>query len=152
MSETGRTEKRLVLRVLAQWRELRDDRRFPSIGDVKAEAFVSDWPYCFLVELPADGSTPRFLYVGAALEEEIGRPMAGVPISDCPPDTLLAAALVPHAEAVSREVPLSLGGEVVSRAGPILYRSIMLPLSADDERIDHLLGAANSRLVVRDDD
>ena len=152
MSETGRTEKRLVLRVLAQWRELRDDRRFPSIDDVKAEAFCSDWPFCFLLELPADGSTPRFLYVGAALEAEIGWPMAGLPITECPPDTLLAAALVPHAEAVSREVPLSLGGEVMSRAGPILYRSIMLPLSADDERIDHLLGAANSRLVVRDDD
>jgi hypothetical protein len=152
MSETVRREKRLVLRVLAQWREMRDDRRFPSIDDVKAEAFVSDWPHCFLVELPADGSTPRFLYVGAQLEEEIGRPMAGLPITDCPPDTLLAAALAPHAEAVSRAVPLSVGGEMASRAGPILYRSIVLPLSGDDERIDHLLGAANSRLVVKDGD
>ena len=89
--------------------------------------------------LPSPGGAMLRLYIDVPADAvgEGGEPRS-VTIDDC--------------EAVSREVPLSLGGEAESGAGPILYRSIVLPLSEDDERIDHLLGAANSRLVVKDGD
>jgi hypothetical protein len=43
------------------------------------------------------------------------------------------------------------GGATLDGIG-ILYRSVLLPLSEDSVAIDHLLGAANSRLLREDEE
>ena len=70
-------------------------------------------------------------------------------LSEVPVDTLLGQATLYWRKVVEKRVPISIGGEFRHRDGRlILYRSIILPLSADERQIDHLLGAANYRAVV----
>ena len=43
---------------------------------------------------------------------------------------------------------LIIEGEAMHRSAPVLFRGALLPLSVDALTIDHVLGAANYRVVV----
>jgi hypothetical protein len=143
-------ERRLVLRLLAYWDDLRGDRDHPRADDVDAEMIGDDWAHCFLLRLAGDGPAgSRLLHVGNALLGDL---------PDGAPDTLVQVpetALLHHAagfvdQTLAKAVPVSLGGEAVLSGGRTLFRSILLPLSDDGTTIDHLLGAANGRPVGAD--
>jgi len=143
-------ERRLVLRLLAYWDDLRAARDYPRADDLDVEAIGDDWAHCFLLRIaggPVGDS--RVLHVGADLLGDLpdGAPatLAGVP------DTaLLHHAAGFAARTLEKGVPVSLGGEAALLDGKVLFRSVLLPLSNDGLTIDHLLGAANSRPVGAD--
>jgi hypothetical protein len=143
-------ERRLVLRLLAYWDDLRGDRDYPRADDIDSQTIGDDWAKCFLLRLAPDTlGDSRLLHIGADL-------LSGLP--DGAPDTLAKVpktALLHHAagfadQTLAKAVPVSLGGEAVLADGKTLFRSILLPLSNDGTAIDHLLGAANGRPIGAD--
>jgi hypothetical protein len=143
-------ERRLVLRLLAYWDDLRGARDYPRVDDLDVEAIGDDWAQCFLLRL--DGLAPadaRLLHVGDSLLDALPD---GVParLGDVPAEALLHHAAGFVDRTLAKRVPVSLGGEAALAQGTILFRSILLPLSNDGTTIDHLLGAANDRPVGAD--
>jgi hypothetical protein len=140
-------ERRLVLRVLNRWQDLCGDRPFPSRGEIDPERFGDDWANCFILALDA-GPEPLFLYAGTAFAGPDWNDAAGKRIVECPEHTLLRSAATFFQRVLDRRIPMSVGGPGVNFGRAILYRSILLPLSENGERIDALLGAANCRDAV----
>lgn len=143
-------ERRLVLRLMAYWDDLRGDREFPRCDEIDPEAIGDDWPACCLIRVAEPLSRSAIVYAGGDVLPD-GLPKAeSSTVADLPAEVLLHHALSFLDRALDKQVPISLGGEAALPSGALLYRSILLPLSDDGRTIDHLLGAANWRPVAAD--
>ena len=143
-------ERRLVLRLLAYWDDLRNDRDYPRADDIDAGTIGDDWAQCFLLRLTgASLGESRLLHVGDGLLGDLpdGSPAT---LGQVPETALLHHAAGFGAQTLAKGVPVSLGGEAALSDGKTLFRSILLPLSNDGATIDHLLGAVNGRPVGAD--
>lgn len=142
-------ERRLILRLLAQWDGLRGDRPFPGIRDLEPEALGDGWDSCFVLTLAQPRAESTFQHLGRALRSPgMAGAQAGLRVADVPPATLLAQVLDCLPALLDKRVPVSLGGERRLHDGPVLCRSVVLPLSDDGTAIDHVLGAGNCRYLA----
>jgi hypothetical protein len=133
-------ERRLVWRVLRHWKEITDSGRFPRRDEVDTWLQGEDGANCLLIAMESPIELSHFVAVGVNLAAAL-----------CPTDTLAGSLLsrTPRVASARRGLMIE-GGATLRRAG-ILYRSVLLPISEDGVRIDHVLGATNYRLL-RDDD
>ena len=139
-------ERRLVLRLLAHWRELCAGRRFPSFADIEPDAIADMWPHCFVLDLAGHEADPVFRYAGTACLADDQRSLDGMRVSEIRGQTLIAKSTAYFLEAANRRVPISRGGEFLKGDEiRVLYRSILLPMSDDGETLCGLFGAANCR-------
>ena len=144
-------ERRLVLRLMAYWDDLRDDRDFPSYKEIDPAAIGDDWPHCYTVAVQNPPIASQFVHLGAIYHPDL--PESGVEtLADCAQGTLLYAATHYIDRVLQKKVPVSLGGHAHLGRDSVLYRSILLPLSNDDGTIDYLLGGANFRVVATGED
>lgn len=142
------SERRLVLRLLDYWRAACHERRWPAPDDFYPAAIPDLWDYCFVIDLggASDGAEPIFSYIGDYHRRIYDLDLAGVALADAEQNTLIGRAASYVADVVSRSVPVTYGGQFIdSRGYGVLYRSIMLPLSRDNQTITAILGAANCR-------
>jgi hypothetical protein len=144
-------ERRLVLRLMAYWDDLRDERDFPTYSDIDPSAIGDDWAHCYTIRVANPPIASQFVHLGEIYRR--GLPDDGVAtLGDCPQGTLLHAATHYIDRVLQKKVPVSLGGHAHLGPDTVLYRSILLPLSSDDGTIDHLLGGANFRVVATGED
>jgi hypothetical protein len=146
LSQEQEQERRLVLRVLRRWEELRGVRSFPVREEIDPSTMGDDWPCCFVLDLDSPGG-PEFHHVGTALEATAWNPPVRK-LSECPDGTLLKMATAFHPRIIDKRIPISIGASGQHNGRTILFRAILLPLSHDSVRIDGLLGAANFRETV----
>jgi len=147
------SERRLVLRLLDYWRNVTDQRRWPSPGDFYPAVIPDLWQFCFLVDLTgaAGGEGRTFSYIGDFHREMYDMDLTGVPLAKADPNILLSRAASYIDDVVARAVPVTYGGQFTDRRGyDVLYRSILLPLSNDNETISAVLGAANCQETAPD--
>jgi hypothetical protein len=151
-------ERRAVLRVLQHWRRACGARDFPARQDIDPAAIASDWRSSFIVDLFGRNGVPSFGYIGDALQIAPWGDGVGARVTDCPPGTILAIATNYMGNVIESRLPVSHSGSALHDGHVVLFRSILLPLSADGARIDAILGTANfrrvepSRLVIVDED
>lgn len=139
-------ERRLVLRLLEHWRDLSGDRDMPAVGDVNSANMSDMWDYCFLLDLRK--GEPCFLHFGAWHAEFYGKDMTGARLEDLTKDTLAERSARYLNEVLARRVPITYGAEAVEPRGrKILYRSILMPLSEDGDKITGILGGSNCKLA-----
>jgi len=139
-------ERRLVLRLLVYWRELRGDRDFPSFADVNPEAIPDMWPHCFVLETAGAGTDAVFRAVGDDIARHFPGVIIGRRVSQVTKKSLFSVTIDYLDEVFAKRAPVSHGGEFYQDDGThILYRSIILPMSDDGETISGLLCAANCR-------
>ncbi len=137
-------ERRLVLRLLDYWRGIAGDRSYPSMNDVHSDDMSDMWPFCFILDVDDNRKDPILRYVGKELAECYGETCENLRISELRKDSLLDRATLYVAEALRKGVPISYGDSFKGPNGEsVLCRSIMLPLSDNDETISLILGGAN---------
>jgi hypothetical protein len=141
------SERRAVLRVLRYWRTICGERDFPGREEIDPAGIAFDWKNCFMVELSGRGGVPSFLHIGEALRIPAWGDGRGARVTDCPPGTVLSLASGYIEKVLESRAPVSQSGSAVHIGRPVLFRSILLPLSSDGARIDALLGTANFRRV-----
>jgi hypothetical protein len=147
------SERRLVLRLLDYWRRVSEQRRWPSPGDFYPAVIPDLWRYCFLIDLKgADDKGERvFSYVGDYHREMYDLDLTGVALAKVDENTLISRAASYIDDVLAKAVPVTYGGQFVDRRGyGILYRSILLPLSTDNQTISAVLGAANCQETAPD--
>ena len=143
-----RVERRLVLRLLAHWRTLCDDREYPSFFDLDPTAIPDMWANCFVLEIFDDGNEPRYRAMGEALAAHVDFSLIDRPISMIPEKSLPGVAISFLEEMLRKGVPISRGDEYFKDDGTrVLFRSILLPMSDDGDTINGILGAVNCREV-----
>ena len=126
-------ERRLVLRVLAYWQDIRADRIFPDLGDIDEGFIGADWAQCLI--LMREGNAWKPTRIGEALQAAEGA--AGLPAGLWPVlDELIARLL-------AKRVPISLGRDFSVAGQPCLGRAIVLPLAAGGDDIGAVLAAVN---------
>jgi hypothetical protein len=140
-------ERRMVLQVLAHWRELRGDRAFPSFQDVDPRTIPDIWDNIFVLDLAGFPNDPLFRLAGDSFTASTGSSLRNIRVSEVPPNTLAEQSVSYYREVIERGVPISRGGEFIKADGTkVLYRGVILPMSDDDTKISGLLGAANCRV------
>jgi len=140
-------ERRVVSRILLHWTEIAGDRRIPRRGDVDRLLLHDDWPHCLMVEIDDVLDRSRFVVIGDDLRPSPTESLEGRPIAECPTDTLLSMAISYVDRVIAMRMPVTRGGTATHLGVPILYRAVLLPLSEDGQRIDHVFGAANCREI-----
>ncbi len=124
-------------RLLAYWDERRGPRRFPALADMNSDPIAELWPYCFVVD-PFNGSR-SLCYIGSAYLHAPGGSS----------QALLDQVLSPVSEVLRVKEPVLSAGDITYYGGrQLLLRSILLPLSEDDESINFVFGASAFRVVT----
>lgn len=146
--EAQSNEQRLVLRVLAQWRGLCGAKALPRRSQIDPQVFAQDWGNCLLLDVdPSKPERSRVSYVGERLRDPSWPTLERQSIAECQENTLLHVSTFYLARVIAKSVPISTGGVGIHLGVPIIYRSILMPLSESGKRIDGLLGAANFREI-----
>jgi hypothetical protein len=140
------TERRAVVRVLQHWRMAARSRPLPSRNDIDPVAIAADWRNCFLIDLFGHGGA-SFTYVGPALRIPAWGEAVGCRVTDCPPGTILFVASNYIDKVVESRLPVTHSGAAMHAGFPVLFRSILLPLSDNGTHVTALLGSANYRRV-----
>jgi hypothetical protein len=140
-------EHRLIMRVLARWRALADGCGLPRRSQIDPRTFGEDWRHCLLIDLDPRAERSRFAFVGEGLRDPSWPTFERQSIADCQKDSLLHLATSYIARVAAKGLPISSGGVGIHQSVPIVYRSILLPLSEGGGKIDGLLGAANYREI-----
>jgi hypothetical protein len=146
MDDAWKNERRLVLRLLGYWQQLRGARSYPSIADIDPSVIEADWPDCVLIERREPSNSSLYRHVGHRLLPPDWATQEGHPVADTPKGTLLQPATSFLSMVLAKEVPISIGGQYDTIGkGPVLYRAILMPLSSDGKHIDGLFGGTNCR-------
>jgi hypothetical protein len=145
------SERRLVLRLLAYWRDLQREQEYPSCAAIDPDKISDMWRNSFVLETVGNENDPLFRTFGDEIAGYCGVNLIGKHVSETPPNTLAAKAVEYFGEVLEKGTPISRGGEFTKDNGTlVLYRSILLPMSDDGETIGGLLGGANCREVEPD--
>ncbi len=140
-------ERRLNIRLLGYWQELRGERPFPTIGDFRRDVIADFQQFGFVLEFDSGVIDPVFRYVGSALTRDCGKELVGAKVSDVPRHTLLTQVADHYLQVLANQAPIAFEAEFTNATDQeVMYRSIMLPFSTDGETIDHLAGAINSKI------
>lgn len=141
-------ERRANSRALKYWKELAAPRRFPSRAQITAESAGDLWDHLFIVEIAGTPDHYRFVLAGEVLRTALGRDPTGETVAASIPGGMGTRTLFFHQAAVGLKGPVDDAGNWTRDDGvQILYRSILLPLSDDQQAVNFLLGAFSFRPV-----
>lgn len=140
-------ERRLNMRLMAFWWDKRADRRFPRAEDFNPEELNDVWTHCFKLRPEEPSERSSFQYVGDTLAETSGVTSSEITVGQLGENTLLEHATRNVSEVLRQQVPVVRSGEFVDRNGDtVLYRSILLPVSEDEDTIDCVVGGARCKV------
>jgi hypothetical protein len=128
-------KRRLVDRVLRLWTDLAREGRFPRRDEIEP-VLGADWTNCLVIAVQSPVVRSYFVAVGENLS-----------FAHCPNDSLAGVLLAHLPLVLSERRCLMIEGRATLRGSGVLYRSALFPLSQDGVAIDHVLGAANHRLL-----
>jgi len=141
-------ERRANSRALKYWKELAAPRRFPSRNQISHETAGDLWDHLFIVEIATAPDHYRFVQAGDVLITALGRDPTGETVAASIPGGMGTRTLFFHQAAVGLKGPVDDAGNWTRDDGmQILYRSILLPLSDDQQTVNFLLGAFSFRPV-----
>jgi hypothetical protein len=136
-------DRRLVGRVLAYWHERCGERRMPRFADIDAEALGHDWRWSIVLDVTRGAEAPEIIYFG----RELLRVWKMVSAGPGNAAMVLDRAQAQLRLAVSTCRPALFDGDMPLGSGSrALFRSVLLPLSDDDERVECIIGAANGTI------
>ena len=140
-------ERRLNMRLMAFWWDKRADRRFPSAKDFDPQELSDVWTHCFTLQPQEPCEKSAFHHVGETIAA-----MSGIDGAEITVDAISENSLLDHAtrnvgEVLTQQVPVISSGEFVNEEGEtVMYRSILLPLSQDQDTIDCVVGGARCKV------
>ena len=129
-------KRRLVDRVLRLWTEMARGGSFPRLDQIEPSLLGEDWVNCFVIAVRSPVQLSHFVAGGENLL-----------FTHCPNDSLAGVLLSHLPQVLSERRCLMIEGRATLRGSGVLYRSALFPLSEDGVSIDHVLGAANHRLL-----
>jgi hypothetical protein len=144
---TPSSERRLTTRVHAVWKKIAGGGH-PRRSQIDPRDFGGDWGNCMMIDLDQVTSRSRFAYLGNALRDPTWPTFDRQPISECLEGTLLELVTRHIPRVTVKKAPVSFGGSAHHDESEILYRTVLLPLSENGDRIDGILAAIAYREIT----
>ena len=140
-------ERRLNMRLMAFWWDKRADRRFPSAEEFDPQELSDVWAHCFTLQPQDPFEQSAFHYVGDSIAAVSGVSGAEITVDELSENSLLKHATRNVGEVLKQQVPVIRSGEFTNEKGEaVMYRSILLPLSRDQDTIDCVVGGARCKV------
>lgn len=140
ISDSHPREHRLQQRALAYWRSVIGDRRYASLAEFDPLFLPDRSSSGFLLDLQKPDS-PIVLHVGSELHAQAGLPPGPILWDEVHGDSLLAYLARSSANVLQSEGPVLEEAEFESGEGSVYrLRGILLPLSSNGRRVDHVYG------------
>ena len=141
MSEAaGEIEHPKLQRLLRYWNEKRDDRPMPARGDIDPFDFPDLLPHVFLVDVSYDPLVFRFRLAGTEVNRLLGEEVTGKTTDELTTERLRPVFRTTYENVVRSRQPAAATRTFEGHKKFLLYAGLVLPLSADGEVIDMLLG------------
>lgn len=140
----GQDERRMHVRAYNFWASMLDNRNFPSVDQLDPENLPDFGPHSVLLDFTAGVENPGIVFLGAKLADECGAEGPIRQLADVPRRSLLSRITDHYMQILANQAPIGFEAEFVNQRGAtILYRGILLPFAAADDRIDHIYGVIN---------
>jgi hypothetical protein len=131
-----------VHRVYGYWQQRCADGRLMSRAALDPTELRDVLAHLFLIDVGASGNDFRFLIAGTEIEDRYGRSLRGVAVAE-------TYRLVTRFDTSGQWAETAADGKPRYRSGPMGFPNsdvytaerVMLPLSADGRRVDHIFGA-----------
>ncbi len=140
-------ERRLVGRALACWEESRGTRRFPNRKDLDTVIRGRLDGTTFLVAIGDSEDTDHVVESDHALIDALRLDPVGKKVVEVLPSATEKGLSFCRAAAELKKPIADVGHFTNARGEDIYYRSVLLPLSDDQETINYLLGAFSFKAV-----
>ena len=139
-------ERRLVLRIHDAWQKAAGNS-YPRRSQIDPTEFGADWSHCFMIDLDEKHACSRFSYLGSALRDFTWPTFERQSIGECLEGSLLELATRQIPQLIEKRRAQSFAGSAFHQDTDILYRTILLPISENGDRIDGVLGAIGYREI-----
>jgi hypothetical protein len=125
------------------WTRWRGARRMPARRDIAPEELRDLLPFVAIFAVAPDAADCRYELAGTMIETAQGRPLKGLTIRDTigpnAPDAVTGIAAIYAQVIASGLASVSRGSMSYQNRGYIEFDRLLLPLSADDAAVDHIL-------------
>ena len=138
-------ERRACSRALQWWRELGAPRRAPAFAAVTEQGAGDLWPNLFILECAGSPGVNQFVYSGRVLRSALGHDPVGYTLAETWPHEAYDRACFLQQSCAELLAPIDEAGRWSLAGEDIVYRCLILPLSDDQRRASHLLGAFSFR-------
>ena len=140
----GTDERRMQVRAYNFWAGMLDSRNFPSVDQLDPDNLPDFGPYSVLLDFTGGIENPGIAFLGERLAAECGAEGPIRQLADVPRRSLLSRITDHYMQILANQAPIGFEAEFVNQRGStILYRGILLPFAATDERIDFIYGVIN---------
>ena len=144
-------DRRLTVRVQTVWKKIAGTG-FPRRAQIDPRDFGSDWSHCLMIDLDPVTSHSRFAHVGSALRDPTWPTFDRQSVSECLEGTLLELIARHIPRVVAKGKAINFAGSAQHDESEILYRTILLPLSETQDKVDGILAAIAYREVTIDEE
>lgn len=141
-------ERRACSRALQWWRELAAPRRAPSRAAINQAAGGEMWSHLFILRCAEDPASSIFEHAGAMLRSALGRDPTGLALATAWPSESYERAHFLQKSCADLLTPIDEAGRWNLVGEDIVYRCVLMPLSDDQRRASHLLGAFSFRRLA----
>lgn len=130
-------------RLRSYWESLRNERDYPSEGEINPDDLQDIWKSCFLISI--DDVTQRLGYRYSYLGDELIDAFGDNIVNDNVAETLVSTsydAMGKQLDKVLKErKPVMDEAEFINlKQLQVKYRACMLPLGKDEQTISHIIG------------
>jgi hypothetical protein len=140
----GQDERRMQVRAYNFWASMLDNRNFPSVDQLDPDDLPDFGPFSVLLDFTDGIENPGVRFLGGKLAEECGADGPIANLADVPRRSLLSRITDHYMQILANQAPIGFEAEFVNQRGStILYRGILLPFAAADDRIDYIYGVIN---------
>src|SRR5262249_38942269 len=133
-------------RIYNYWEAKRATSAFPRPADIDPAELGEDWQSCFILDIRSCVGFSKFEFLGPELAKFSGVFLSG---RQDWASTVLDKATGQVSKVISSGGPVFCDDALTLFDGQrLLFRSVLLPLSADQVSMTHILGAANGILAA----
>jgi hypothetical protein len=141
-------ERRVIGRMLSYWDELRGERGFPSRADIERDGTGELEPNFFLIAVRGSEIDDEVIESGPSFRAALSFDPVGKRVIDIMPSSTEKGLSFCRTAARLKKPIADVGSFTNASGEEILYRSIMLPLSDDQQTINYMLGAFSFKQVA----
>lgn len=135
-------EQRLTFRLLSYWNRIRGDRTFPALSDINIGEIEEMWHFSFTIDL-TDEDEHVLQYFGPDLVSIFGTDYTGETVSEAMNDVILNNTIGSYLKCLDERKPTMEAASFSYDGQELRYRTLVVPLSGDGDRIDYVMGTTN---------